>query len=198
VSSFGRRYRSMLLDVPATTPGTTPNQGNLTLWQRYWKMLTGITPRPLASARQRFLAVGLGVLAVAGLTAALVLAPITAAPPLAKLEPESGPVTSRLQFDLGSARLSPDNDNGRVLELLVKALRQSGTTVVINGYASAVGSTSGAYSLSLARVLAVASFLRANGVRPSSITVIVHGPSDSAGAARAVNRTVVIVIEKPR
>jgi outer membrane protein OmpA-like peptidoglycan-associated protein len=86
----------------------------------------------------------------------------------------------------------------RVLAPLVARLEQPGVTAVVNGYASAPGSSQHNQQLSQNRAAAVAGYLEAHGVSPAVLFVVGHGASDfvAPGSSRD-NRRVVIVIEEP-
>jgi outer membrane protein OmpA-like peptidoglycan-associated protein len=84
------------------------------------------------------------------------------------------------------------------LTRLLGQLRESGVTVVINGYASISGMAQTNYVLSYQRATQVASFLESHGIRASSLIIVGHGATDAFGSgAPAANRRVLVVTEKP-
>jgi outer membrane protein OmpA-like peptidoglycan-associated protein len=99
-------------------------------------------------------------------------------------------------FANDSAQLLPGAT--RVLLPVIEPLRNPGATAVINGYASATGSSQRNYLLSYARAAAVAAFFEARGVPASCLSIVGHGASDLvASGPSGANRRVVVVIEEP-
>lgn len=142
-------------------------------------------------------------LLAAGASRAAILGPETTAGQLAQLVAaglSQKMVTETLSgaalFANNSARLAPGA--ARVLAPLIAPLRRPGAAAVINGYASAPGTSQANYLLSYSRAAAVAGFLEAAGIPASSLVIVGHGASDlvAAGSSGA-NRRVVVVIEEP-
>jgi outer membrane protein OmpA-like peptidoglycan-associated protein len=98
-------------------------------------------------------------------------------------------------FGNGSAAL--DDIATSQLSRLLTRLTAAGTTIVINGYASAPGSAQGNYLLSYQRAARVAGFLEAHGVPASSLIIVGHGATSQFGAGSAdANRRVLVVTEQ--
>jgi len=191
-ASFGDR-RVVLIYAPSLAGSPPPGQ------------LTGddvivVTPfLPTAAAA----ATAQASLLAAGATRASILGPESTPAQLGQLvtlglrqkvvtETLSGPAL----FANNSARLLPGA--ARVLASVIAPLRQAGAAAVINGYASTPGSSERNLRLSYARAAAVAAFLEAQGVPPSSLDIVGHGASDLvAPGPSGANRRVVVVIEEP-
>jgi outer membrane protein OmpA-like peptidoglycan-associated protein len=105
-------------------------------------------------------------------------------------------LSGRALFGNDSARLLPGTAS--VLTPLIGTLRRPGTNAVINGYASATGSSQHNQALSSRRAAAVAAFYEARGVPQSSLLVVGHGATNLVGpGSSGDNRRVVVVIEEP-
>jgi outer membrane protein OmpA-like peptidoglycan-associated protein len=105
-------------------------------------------------------------------------------------------LSGRALFGNDSARLLPGAAS--VLAPLIGTLRRPGTNAVINGYASATGSSQHNQALSSRRAAAVAAFYEARGVSQSSLLVVGHGATNFIGpGSSGDNRRVVVVIEEP-
>jgi outer membrane protein OmpA-like peptidoglycan-associated protein len=84
------------------------------------------------------------------------------------------------------------------LTRLLGRLRESGVTVVINGYASTSGPAQANYVLSYQRATQVAAFLESHGIAESSLIIVGHGATDAFGPGSAsANRRVLVVTENP-
>lgn len=84
------------------------------------------------------------------------------------------------------------------LTQLIGRLRESGVTLVINGYASTSGTTQANYALSYQRATKVAGFLESHGIPDSSLIIVGHGATNAFDSgAPGANRRVLVVIEKP-
>ncbi len=84
------------------------------------------------------------------------------------------------------------------LTQLIGRLRESGVTLVINGYASTSGTTQANYALSYRRATKVAGFLESHGIPDSSLIIVGHGATNAFDSGSpGANRRVLVVIEKP-
>ena len=98
-------------------------------------------------------------------------------------------------FGNGSAAL--DATATSQLTRLLARLREPGTTLVVNGYASTPGSALTNYLLSYQRAAQVAGFLEAHGVLASSLIIVGHGTTDQFGAGSPdENRRVLVVSQQ--
>jgi outer membrane protein OmpA-like peptidoglycan-associated protein len=86
---------------------------------------------------------------------------------------------------------------GQLTQLLGR-LRESGVTLVINGYASTSGTTQANYVLSYQRATKVADFFESHGIPESSLIIVGHGATNAFDSGSpGANRRVLVVIEKP-
>jgi len=86
---------------------------------------------------------------------------------------------------------------GQLTQLLGR-LRESGVTLVINGYASTSGTTQANYLLSYQRATKVADFFESHGIPESSLIIVGHGATNAFDSGSpGANRRVLVVIEKP-
>jgi outer membrane protein OmpA-like peptidoglycan-associated protein len=107
----------------------------------------------------------------------------------------SDSLSTPVLFGNGSAALDA-TATSQLIRLLAR-LREPGTTVVINGYASTPGSARTNYLLSYQRAAQVAAFLEVHGVPTSSLIIVGHGATDQFGAGFSdANRRVLIVSEQ--
>jgi outer membrane protein OmpA-like peptidoglycan-associated protein len=151
---------------------------------------------PAASAAQENLL-------AAGATRAAILGPEVSADQIDQLV--TGGLTEETTTETLSGRALFANNSSVLLSSaagrltpLVGPLRRPGASAVINGYASAPGSTQHNQELSQDRAGAVAAFLEARGVPSSCLLVVGHGATDFvAPGASSDNRRVVVVIEAP-
>jgi len=104
-------------------------------------------------------------------------------------------VSTPVLFENNSAAL--DAKAVSQLTRLVPELRGPGVTVVIDGYASTLGTAQANYVLSYQRASNVASFFEENGLPDSSLIIVGHGATDSFGMGSPdANRRVLVVTEK--
>jgi len=139
-------------------------------------------------------------LLAAGAERASILGPESTAIQLSRLvtlglsqKVEAETLSGAALFANDSARLLPGA--ARVLLPVIAPLLKVGASAVINGYASATGTSQRNYLLSYARAASVAAFFEARGVPASCLSVVGHGASDLvASGPSAANRRVVVVI----
>lgn len=107
----------------------------------------------------------------------------------------SDSVSTPVLFGNGSAAL--DATAISQLTHLLPLLRETGMTVVINGYASTPGAAQANYILSYQRATNVADFFESHGVPGSSLIIVGHGATDAFGSGSPkANRLVLVVTEK--
>lgn len=103
----------------------------------------------------------------------------------------------RLNFDLGSAQLTPDAKAQADVFAKVLAENASGTgTFVIEGHTDSIGSRTMNFDLSRRRAQSVTDYLVAHGVPASKLKAVGYGydrPRDGLPASDARNRRVEIV-----
>ena len=98
-------------------------------------------------------------------------------------------------FGNGSATL--DATAVSQLTQLLARLRDPGTTVVINGYASVPGTAYANYVLSYQRAANVAGFFESLGIPASSLIIVGHGATGVFGSGSpGANRRVLVVTEQ--
>lgn len=104
-------------------------------------------------------------------------------------------ISEPVLFANDSAALLPTAARG--LTRLLPELRKRGAMAVINGYASAPGTTGINFTLSYERAAAVASFLESRGIPDSALIIVGHGASNLVAAGTSGrNRRVTVVIEE--
>lgn len=191
-SAFGTRRVVVLF--PGSLSGTLP-PGELTGDDVI--VATGYLPTAAAasSAQAELLGAGAAEATVVGpeVTAEQFAALVSAG--LSSREAARDTLSTPVLFGNGSAAL--DTTAASQLSRLLTRLTAAGTTVVINGYASAPGSARANYLLSYQRAARVAGFLEANGVPASSLIIVGHGATSQfdAGSPDA-NRRVLVVTEQ--
>jgi len=107
------------------------------------------------------------------------------------------PVSKPVLFSNGSYALSGTAVS--TLAQLLSLLKKPGTTAVINGFASTLGTAEDNYLLSFERATAVADWFGAHGVAASSLIIAGHGATDPVGPGgdSAANRRVLVVVQEP-
>lgn len=104
-------------------------------------------------------------------------------------------VSTPVLFANGSAAL--DAVAVSQLTRLLARVRDTRTTIVINGYASTLGTARANYILSYKRATVVARFFQSHGISASSLIIVGHGPTDSFGSGSPdANRRVLVVTEE--
>lgn len=190
-SAFGSRRVVVLF--PGSLSGTLPS-GELTGDDVI--VATGYLPMAAAASSAQAELLG------AGASEATVVGPEVTAEQFAALvsaglsqEAARDALSTPVLFGNGSAAL--DDTATSQLSRLLARLTAAGTTVVINGYASAPGSAQANYLLSYQRAARVAGFLEAHGVPASSLIIVGHGATSQFGAGSAdANRRVLVVTEQ--
>lgn len=104
-------------------------------------------------------------------------------------------LSGQVLFGNDSSVLRPSA--ARILAPVIPLMRQPGAIGIINAYASTPGSTRHNQRLSERRAEAVAAYLEAHGVPPSSLQVIGHGASNLiAPGDSGANRRAVVMVEE--
>lgn len=107
----------------------------------------------------------------------------------------SDSVSTPVLFGNGSAALD-DTAVSQLTQLLAR-LRDPGTAVVINGYASVPGTAYANYVLSYQRAANVAGFFESHGIQASSLIIVGHGATGVFGSGSPdANRRVLVVTEQ--